>query len=214
MPYQADVAMRHYPVMNIAMIILISLTSVAVLIMGGEVDSSYFVLSGWNPLGIVGHMFLHAGVLHLFGNMLFLWTFGNAVCGKIGNFPYLMVFLLVGVMAAVTHNVFDGSPMIGASGAVNGIVGLFLVYFPRNEIRCFWWLFFRVGSFDVSSIFIIIIWFCFDIWGAVSGAGAVAYWAHIGGFLTGIGVGMMSLHFNWVQMRDTEYSLLDMIAGR
>lgn len=89
-----------------------------------------FFLDGWELKGIFGHMWLHAGFFHIAGNLLFLWVFGNAVCSKVGNFTYLLFYLCVGVFAAAAHLVFSGGTAIGASGAINGIVGMFLIFFP------------------------------------------------------------------------------------
>ena len=210
-PYQADVAIYRYPYMNIFFIVIITLTSIGVPAFGGEAMVGMMILDGWNPIGLVGHAFLHGGFLHLLGNMIFLWAFGNAVCGKIGNISYLFLFLFLAVASGSVHNLFDGATAIGASGAVNGVVGMFLVYFPRNEIQCFWWIFFRGGTFSVSSIVMILIWLAFDIWGVVSGGEGIAYWGHIGGIATGVAIGVASLHFGWVKMSDTECSLLDML---
>src|SRR5690606_4238592 len=119
----------------------ISLFSLMMLFGGDSSGAEGLVLYGWGLSGMFGHVFLHGGLLHLFGNMLFLWAFGNAVCAKVGNFRYAALFFVLAFASAAVHNLFDGHPAIGASGAINGVVGLFLVYFPRNDIRCFWWFF-------------------------------------------------------------------------
>lgn len=212
-PLEADVTMYRWPIMNF--ILIGAITIISLLAFSAPEDSGIevFVLHGWNPWGIFGHVFLHGGLMHLFGNMLFLWAFGNAVCAKVGNFLYLILFFVMTVGAASVHLLFDGNPAIGASGAINGVVGLFLVYFPRNDIRCFWWFFFRFGTFHISSIWIILLWFVFDLWGASGDGGNVAHFAHLGGFASGVAIGFGSLVFNWVEMTKTECSLLEMIKG-
>ena len=84
-----------------------------------------FILDGFSPLGLIGHIFLHSGPLHLIGNMIFLWVFGNAVCAWLGNGLYPVFYVVAGLAAAVTHVALGGGPAWGASGAVNGVVGAF-----------------------------------------------------------------------------------------
>jgi membrane associated rhomboid family serine protease len=148
-----------------------------------------FILNGWGIKGLFGYIWLHSGYPHLLGNMLFLWIFGNAVCAKIGNFRYLPIYLGLGVIAAIAHIIFTGGNAIGASGAINGIVGMYLMFFPENEITCYlvMWLFLSpyVKEFTMSSIWMILFWLAFDILGVMVGGGGVAYFAHLGGFAGG-----------------------------
>ena len=97
-----------------------------------------YILDGFALKGLFGYMWLHGGILHLLGNMLFLWIFGNAVCAKIGNLRYIPAYLGLGIVAGISHLIFTGGSSLGASGAINGIVGMFLVFFPQNEITCYW----------------------------------------------------------------------------
>lgn len=214
LPYEADVTMYRWPYANVGLIIAITLVSVMAFAESAGSPLALLVLNGWGPIGMVGHVFLHGGILHLLGNMMFLWTFGNAVCAKWGDLPFLAIFFGLAVASATIHNLFDGHPAIGASGAINGVVGLFLVYFPRNDIRCFWYIFVRAGTFGIGSIWMILLWLAFDIWGAASGSGGVAYWAHLGGFGAGVALGIASLRYDWVEMTDTECSLVEMMGSR
>lgn len=171
-----------------------------------------FALRGWGIKGLLGHMWLHADIFHLIGNLIFLWLFGNAVCSKIGNIFYLPVYVVLGLAAAVVHLIFVGGPMLGASGAINGIVGMYLVLFPENSISCFVWLFFRPITFSVSGYWMILLWFAFDVWGAMKGGGGVAYFAHIGGFAAGFGLAILMLKMKWLVMERDEKSLLQMLG--
>ncbi len=179
-----------------------------------------YVLSGFSNLrGLFGHMWLHANFLHIFGNMLFLWIFGNAVCQKIGNGLYLPAYLLAGLAAAGAHLLFSEEQAIGASGAINGVVGMYLVFYPLNEITCLFSLFPLVPlvyawgfrSVTVSGVWVILLWLAFDIYGALAGGGPVAYMAHLGGFAAGFGIGVALLMLKWVKMRPYERSLLQII---
>ena len=215
-PYQVDVPMRQWPISNFILIGLITLSSIFFMYDPYPGDVAPFVLHGWSPTGMLGHMFVHLGYIHLFGNMLFLWVFGNAVCAKVGNIAYPFLFLLFGVIGGAVHNLCGGLPAIGASGAINGIVAMFLFFYPQNEIRVFWFFIFmfRGNTFEVGSMWLILLWLVFDVWGALAGSGGVAYWAHIGGFAAGAAVAIVSLKLDWVQMTRTERSLVDLLAGR
>ncbi len=176
-----------------------------------------FVLNGWTVKGLLGHIWLHGGIIHLLGNMLFLWIFGNAVCAKIGNFLYLPIYLGLGVVAGITHLIFTGGNAVGASGAIYGIVGMYLVFFPENEISCYFVVpfFFAAKEFCVSSIWMILFWVVFDVWGAMKGGGGVAYFAHLGGFVAGFGLAILMLKLKLVVMEEGyEKSLLQMLSEK
>jgi membrane associated rhomboid family serine protease len=211
-PYQVDVGMSRWPIANFLLIAVLTLTSMAAFGAYDAREIEPFVLQGWSASGMFGYMFLHGGLLHLLGNMIFLWTFGNAVCAKVGNLVYIPLFLALGIAAAVTHNLVDARPAIGASGAINGIVGMYLVFYPRNNVTCFYWLIFRIGTFYLSGFWVILLFFAFDVWGASGGGGGTAYWAHIGGFVTGVTVATALLLTGLVEMRDTEESLLEVLG--
>ena len=182
-----------------------------------------YMLSGFSNIrGLIGHMWMHANFLHVFGNMLFLWIFGNAVCQRVGNKLYLPLYLLAGVGAAGAHMLVTNEPAIGASGAIYGMVGMFLVFFPTNEITCLYTLFplvpfayaagFRVIT--ISSYWVILLWVGFDIYGAVAGGGPVAYCAHLGGFAAGIGMAVLLLTTRTVKMGRYDRSLLQILKKR
>ena len=212
-PYEVDVPMSRWPISNFLLIPAIMAFSVFAWIGLPEDVIEKLVLAGWDPMGMLGHMFLHGGVMHLLGNMLFLWVFGNAVCAKVGNLSYVAVFFGLGLLAAATHNLMDGDPAIGASGAINGIVGFFLVLYPLNNISCIW-VWGGGGTLSVSSMWIIFLFLAFDIWGTVTGSSGVAYWAHLGGFAAGAGAAVVALKLGIITMTRTEKSLLEVWAER
>lgn len=171
-----------------------------------------WVLTGWDLRGLIGHMWLHGGLVHLAGNMLFLWVFGNAVCSKVGNFLYFPLYLAFGLFAAAAHLIFDGNPAVGASGAINGVVGMYLVFFPLNDISCFWMMYLWYhGTFSVSGFWMILFWLFFDILGAVLGVAGTAYYAHLGGFALGVALGFLLLALKVVKMNEDERSIVCII---
>lgn len=215
-PYSTEVLIKKWPISNLAFMGGCILAFIVLLTGGFSLPVlEAMVLSGWNPVGLIGHQFIHAGFWHLLFNMLYLWVFGNAVCEKIGNLAYAGTFLLTGVVAGAIHTIMDGNPAVGASGAINGIVGLYLVLYPINRVSCFYW-FFRPGTFDISGYWIITFWFIVDAWHAFSGAATgIAYWAHVGGFLSGFGLGIILLKTGVVKMaRHDNPTLLDYISKR
>ncbi len=161
------------------------------------------ILDGWRIEGMVGYMLLHGGLFHLAGNMLFLWVFGNTVCAKTGSKWYWAIYLVCGFSGAAIHNVVSGGPVIGASGAINGIVGFYLVLQPINHVEMFYFIFFRAGKFLISGYWVILYWALLDVWGLYStaqGGASVAYAAHLGGLLTGIVLGFVFVYFRLVTM--------------
>lgn len=146
---------------------------------------------------LITHMFLHAGWLHVLGNMLFLWVFGDNVEDVLGHAKYLLFYLLCGVTAGLAQVAIDpGSriPMVGASGAIAGVMGAYLVKFPRSEVKMFAW-FILIFTFDVPAWAMLIYWFAIQLFSGYSAIGeaaqggsqgGTAFFAHIGGFIMGI----------------------------
>jgi len=121
-PYRVDVPLYRWPIANY--VLLAVLVVCYILEQTAPVPAiEPFVLNGWNPLGLVGHIFLHGGIFHLVGNMIFLWVFGNAVCEKVGNIAYPFLFLGLGIAGGMAHLLLSGHPAIGASGAISGGAG-------------------------------------------------------------------------------------------
>ncbi|NIO49968.1 MAG: rhomboid family intramembrane serine protease [Candidatus Aminicenantes bacterium] len=140
------------------------------------------------PLSLIASMFLHGGFLHLFGNMLYLWIFGNNIEDFLGPFRFILFYLLSGLGASLTHIIFHPNsqvPMIGASGAIAGVLGAYLILYPRARVLTFVFLFFFIRILPVPAFFILGIWFIAQVLNVGLGGG-VAWFAHIGGFLIGI----------------------------
>lgn len=159
------------------------------------------VLEGFSPTGLLGHMFLHGGVMHLAGNMLFLWVFGNVVCAKVGPLLYVPVYLLCGIAAGLCHLLVSDMPMIGASGAINGMVGFYLVLQPVNNVEMLFIFFLRGKHFSIAGFWVILYWLGWDLYGLLSGLSlGVAFTAHLGGFISGFLLGNLFVYFRLVTM--------------
>jgi len=229
-PYRVDVPFNHQPVVNWIVVTVVVLVFIFQAVEFSDYATPYemtetqfnrylenatapqFILDGWGIKGLFGHMWLHAGLLHLIGNLIFLWLFGNAVCSKIGNLLYLPVYILCGLAAAIMHLLFFDVRMLGASGAINGMVGMYLVFFLEKDISCFFFFYFRPYWFTVRSFWMVLLWFAFDILGALYGGGGVAYMAHLGGFGAGFAMAVLLLRTKVVTMEEDEKSLFELVG--
>ncbi|MEK6691906.1 MAG: rhomboid family intramembrane serine protease [Nitrospirota bacterium] len=207
-PYKDDNPTAHFPVITILLIVVNTLVflyqissntdSRAIVYSYGVIP--YNLLHGNEGIGIpiainiFTSMFLHGGTLHLAGNMLYLWIFGNNIEDKLGIFRFIIFYLLCGVIATYTHALTDPSsriPMIGASGAISGILGAYLVLFPRARIHTLIFFGFFIQVIKIPAIIVIGFWIVIQFMNGILskgiyGGGGVAWFAHIGGFLAGI----------------------------
>ncbi len=137
--------------------------------------------------GFLSYQFLHADVLHIAGNMLFLWCFGPSVEDRLGRWWFVGFYLLGGSAAGGLHAAFSSHPVIGASGAIAAVTGAFLVLFPRTHVKVFM-LFFLIGIFQIPAAWFLGASIAWDILFNSRGDSGVAVGAHIGGYLFGAGV--------------------------
>jgi len=145
-----------------------------------------------DPVTFVTSQFLHGGLLHLAGNMWFLWLYGDNLEDEMGHFPFLGFYLACGVAAALAQSLSEPAstiPMVGASGAIAGVMGGYLLLFPRAriDILVILLIFFRI--FAIPAWVVLGLWFALQIGSGAAtpaGVGGVAYWAHAGGFVAGL----------------------------
>jgi membrane associated rhomboid family serine protease len=166
------------------------------------------------PIAALTSTFANGGLLHLLGNMWFLWVFGNAVNYKFGHIRYVGLYMLAALAAGLTHDAIRGTPSIGASGAINGVVAAFLVFFPRNDVTVLWgWniVVFRVS--ELSSYWVILAWLVWDVlFLCLNPGGGVAFAAHVGGFAAGFALAMLAAATGWVKPRSDEQTLLQVFG--
>ena len=139
-------------------------------------------------LTLLTSMFLHGSLFHLLGNMLYLWIFGNNIEDRIGPIRFVLFYLASGVAAALTHILFQpGSriPMIGASGAIAGVLGAYWVVFPHARVKTFIFFIFYIDVVAIPAGIVLGLWFILQVLNVGMGGG-VAWFAHVGGFLAGI----------------------------
>jgi membrane associated rhomboid family serine protease len=142
------------------------------------------------PLTLFTAMFVHGGVLHLAGNMLFLWIFGDNIEDVLGHFKFILFYLGSGVVASMAHIFIEPSstlPMIGASGAIAGVLGAYFLLFPRAQVLTLVFLVFFINIVRIPAVIFLGLWFLFQILSSGSGGG-IAWYAHIGGFVAGAAI--------------------------
>jgi len=217
-PYKLETIFTRIPYANAALIIITSIIYFLPEQIFPMADKQAFVLHDWSASSLLGNMFLHGSFFHLLGNMLFLWIFGNAICAAVGNIAYVFLYICLGVIAGVFHLAIDGHPAIGASGAINGVIGMALVLFPRNKIHSWYliaipfiWLF-KAGKFAMKTYWMVLYWLTFDIIGSIGSQDGIGHWAHIGGLIGGMIIALCALKFNLIE--SYHLNLFDMFAGK
>jgi len=139
-------------------------------------------------------MFLHGGWFHVLSNMLYLWIFGDNVEDRMGHFKYLVFYLLTGYIATIAHVLYaplSKAPLIGASGAIAGVLGAYLILFPRARVLTLIFIFIFIQIVPVPAVIFLGIWFALQILSGTAALSAqaaqgVAFWAHVGGFVAGM----------------------------
>lgn len=142
----------------------------------------------YNVLTIFTSMFLHGGIFHVGGNMLYLYIFGNNIEDSLGHVRFVLFYGASGAAAALMQFLFDPAsslPMIGASGAVSGILGAYLLLFPYAKIKTLIFIFIFITTVEMPAVVMLTIWFLMQLAFSHIGRG-VAWWAHIGGFVFGL----------------------------
>lgn len=139
------------------------------------------------PLTLFTAMFVHGGLLHVGGNMLYLWIFGDNIEDKLGHFRFLVFYLLAGLIASFAHIIMMPNstvPMIGASGAIAGVLGAYFLLYPKAHVLTLVFFFFFVDIVKIPALVFLGLWFIFQILSSAAGGG-IAWYAHIGGFVAG-----------------------------
>lgn len=158
----------------------------------GFVPGRFFTTPGDESFTLLSSMFMHGDIMHLAGNMLYLWIFADNVEVAMGRARFILFYLLCGLAAALSHGALipDSTiPMVGASGAISGVLGAYLLLYPKANVRVFVALYFYWQAINVPAWVVLGLWFLMQFIGAAGSPAdgpGVAFWAHIGGFVAGM----------------------------
>ncbi len=204
-PLRDDIPSNTFPIVNYILIIANLAVFGFELSLGRSLDQYIFThavipaqfvsegLTAEQFVKMTATMFFHGGWLHVLSNMLYLWIFGDNVEDRMGHFRFLVFYLLTGYLATFAH-IFtfpqSGIPLVGASGAIAGILGAYLVLFPQARVLTLVFIFIFIQVIYIPALVFLGIWFLLQLLSGASGVGqagqSVAFWAHIGGFVAGM----------------------------
>jgi membrane associated rhomboid family serine protease len=199
-PLRDVIPSRTTPVVTIALIVLNVVVFIHELLLSPAALRHFYFTAGLVPasfswLALVTSMFVHGGYVHIGGNLLTLWIFGDNVEDRMGHLRFLAFYLVAGSLAAIGQTWADPSstvPIIGASGAIAGVMGAYFLLLPRSRILVLIFLFFFIDVVEVPAVFFLGFWFLMQIFGGIGQLGSsgssedVAFWAHLVGFVSGL----------------------------
>jgi membrane associated rhomboid family serine protease len=208
-PIRDNIRSSNYPIINYLIIVLCVIAFIWELSLKDKLDNA-FMIYGIVPakysdplisshldlldllIPFVTSMFLHGGFMHILGNMWFLFIFGDNVEDRLGHIRYLIFYILSGIAAGIIHLLTNWNsriPTIGASGAIAGVMGAYFVLYPRAKVLTLMPIFFFLQFVEIPAFLFLGIWFIFQLLSAAATQGqygGIAWWAHIGGFISGI----------------------------
>lgn len=187
MPIGSAAQTRGFPF--VTLLIIVANTFVFFFIPEQAMLQYAFVPAAPTPITLFTHMFLHADLFHLLGNMLFLWIFGRAVESVLGGKRFAALYFLSGLSAIFVHSIINLNsivPLVGASGAISGVLGAYLLLFPRSRVRVYFGFFL---SGEMPAVFYALLWFALQLYFGIATLqqdAGIAFFAHIGGFIAGL----------------------------
>lgn len=202
-PISASIRSKRVPVITL-LLIAINILVFVLQIQSNNLDKfidlyalipkniNFFNLNTLPPF--ITAIFLHGGFFHLLSNMWFLWVFGDAVESELGTLKYLSVYFAAGILGNFAQYLLNPAspiPMLGASGAISGILGAYMILFPKSMIKTFMIFIFSVSIVNIPALIYIFYWFILQLFAGILSlpfsyqSGGVAFWAHVGGFLAG-----------------------------
>jgi membrane associated rhomboid family serine protease len=187
-PIGTNLQLKNIPAVTIALIIINTITFI--------IECLFIEYFNYDPFvtffSSMFSAFLHVDFFHLFGNMLFLWVFGSYLEDKIGSKRFLFYYFICEIGAGIFHLVFDGSPAIGASGAISGVMGIYLYRCHYSKIKTIIPVLLWYVKVNINATWFLLFWILRDVYDSLYSVDYVAYWAHIGGYITGIIIGKIN----------------------
>ena len=200
-PLRDTIPSATVPVVNYGIIVVNVLVFLYEVSLGPHHLEAFIRAHGLVPLdfefsNLVTSMFLHGGIAHILFNMLFLYIFGDNVEDRLGHGRYLVFYFLCGMAAGAAQAISSpesGTPMVGASGAIAGVLGAYMIFFPRSRVVTLVPIFLFLQVMEIPAVFFLLFWFLLQFLSGIStphaDTGGVAVWAHIGGFIAGMALG-------------------------
>lgn len=222
-PLRDNIRSERFPAVTVSLILLNALVFIYELSLGPGIEALVYRFgvvpsnvvqwpaSGQGFAGValpyLTSMFLHGGWLHLIGNMWYLWIFGDNVEDRLGHARYLIFYLVVGLAGGVAHTVanpYAQVPTVGASGAIAGVLGAYLILYPHARVLTLVPIFFFIQFIEIPALIVLGLWFLLQflegataVGTAAASGGGVAWWAHIGGFLVGMALVLLMTKPRW-----------------
>ena len=201
-PYKDDnprilVPYVTYAIISINVLIFVFQLNMGMVSSAAEREFIYrfgFIPANFSIITVFTSMFMHGGISHIMGNMWFLWVFGDNVEGVLGHVKFAVFYIICGLAATMSQLFVDPSstiPMVGASGAIAGVLGMYMIRFPHARVHVFAFIIIFFTTFRVPAMFVLGFWFFNQLTNGLGSlgfdtTGGVAWFAHIGGFITGV----------------------------
>ena len=201
-PYKDDnprilVPYVTYAIISINVLIFVFQLNMGMISSSAEREFIYrfgFIPANFSIITVFTSMFLHGGISHIMGNMWFLWVFGDNVEGVLGHVKFAVFYIICGLAATMSQLFVDPSstiPMVGASGAIAGVLGMYMIRFPHARVHVFAFIIIFFTTFRIPAMFVLGFWFFNQLTNGLGSlgfdtTGGVAWFAHIGGFISGV----------------------------
>ncbi len=211
-PYKDDnprilVPYVTYVIISINVLIFVFQLNMGMVSSAAEREFIYrfgFIPANFSIITVFTSMFLHGGISHIMGNMWFLWVFGDNVEGVLGHVKFAVFYIICGLAATMSQLFVDPSstiPMVGASGAIAGVLGMYMIRFPHARVHVFAFIIIFFTTFRIPAMFVLGFWFFNQLTNGLGSlgfdtTGGVAWFAHIGGFISGV---MLNQAFKYIR---------------
>lgn len=205
-PLKLEIEFNQQPISNYILIIITSVVFLFTLSSSTTDIFEYLTKGGFNPVGLVGNSFVHKTIFSLALNMLLVFVYGNAVCNVFGNSVYPVVYIILGVISSVIHLLLGNNPAVGAGGAISGLMGLVLAWFPKNEMT----FFFFFSTLRVKIIYGILFYVVLGLVGILFSGANLSHFARFGGLFSGMVIGLILDKFKFVFIQET--TLMDILT--